>query len=111
MEFKNKVQRVLGHVTQHLGQDATYYPCKGESLTVRVVFDNDYEIVDPNTEAVISSNAPIILVRLSDFPAEISENEIFQMSLEIGGPNLKYKVWSVQEDGQGGARVTLHRLA
>lgn len=92
-------------MTQHLGEDATYYPCKGASVAVRVVFDNEYEIVDPDTETVISSNAPVILVRLSDYPGPIKENDRFEMS------GVKYKVWSIQEDGQGGARVTLHKLS
>lgn len=105
MSFRDKVFRVLGYVTQHLGEDAIFYPCKGVSYTVRVVFDNNFEIVDPNTETVISSNAAVALVRLEDFENEIQENERF----EIGG--IKYKVWSVQEDSEGGARVTLHRLS
>jgi DNA-binding beta-propeller fold protein YncE len=105
MEFKNKVQRVLGYVTKHLGEDAVYTSCNSAPRTVRVVFDNDFEIIDPDTETVISSQAPVILVRLSDFGDKIRENERFNMD------GIDYKVWSVQEDGQGGARVTLHRLS
>lgn len=96
---------MLGHVTKHLGEDAIFYPCKGASFSVRLVFDNEFEIIDPNTETVISSNAPVILVRLSDYPNGISEDD--QFSLE----GKRFKVWSVQEDGQGGARCTLHRMS
>lgn len=94
---------MLGHVTTHLGEDAVFYPGKGASFSVRLVFDNEFEIIDPNSETVVSSNTPVILVRLSDYPNGIEEGDQFQLSSE------RFKVWTVQEDGQGGARVMLNR--
>lgn len=103
-EFKSLVQDVLGHVTQHLGEDAVFAPCNGSKISVRVVFDNTFELVDPDTETVIKSNQPRVLVRLSDYPNEtINEGDVFTLN------GKDYRVWTVQEDGQGGASVMLHK--
>ena len=102
--FKDRVQRVLGHVTSHLGEDAVFYPCKGSSFAVQVVFDKEFEIVDPNSETVVSSNTPAVLVRLSDYPNGIHEGDQFQL-------DARYKVWTVQEDGQGGAVALMNRMS
>lgn len=105
----NLVQRVINNVTGHLGEDATFVPCNGTSLSVRVVFDNSFELVDPDTETVISSNQPRVFVNLEDFPDGIEKGDKFILLDREQDVNRNYEVWTVQEDGQGGADCILHR--
>lgn len=99
------VQNILSRVTNHLGEDATFKPCNGTAFAVRVVFDKKFEIIDPDTETVISSNQPRVLVNLSDFPDGIEKGDQFLFETD----SRKYVVWTVQEDGQGGAQILLHQ--
>ena len=100
----NIVQGILYRVTRRLGEDGSFIPINGSPLSVRVVFDNRAELIDPDTETVVSTNQPRILVNLKDYPSGINKGDKFVLE------SAAFKVWSVQEDGQGGAIVLLHKV-
>mgnify|MGYP005989024993 CR=1 FL=1 len=101
--FRNRVDRLLKHCTDNFGEKVIYYPCSGGSYSIEAIFDNNYEIVDPETENVVSSNHPMIGVNLNDLNFELKTNDMVQVR------NLKYKITEIREDGQGGASLFLHK--
>lgn len=104
--FKNNlVQRILGHNTRILGEEVEYTFKTGGSEKVQVIFDNEWQQVDPDTERLISTNQPVIGVRLSDLSQEARVGDKVYVIAE----NTDYIVQDVQEDGQGGASLFLKR--
>lgn len=65
------------------------------------VWNNQTEIVDPNTEAVITTNQPRICIKISD----LDEAPIKGDKLTRDGTT--YRVQDVQLDGHGGAELFL----
>lgn len=85
--------------------DAIHYPRDGSaSQAVKVIFDNEFEQVDPDTENLIASQSPRAGVKISDFDNPIRKRDIF----EIKG--IEYEVIDKQEDGQGGATLFFHEV-
>lgn len=102
-DFRDRVDRLLNKCTKVFGEDVVYYPRSGGSRSLRAIFDNDYESVDPETEQVISSNQPVLGVNLNDFNFEMRIDDTVKVR------NLTYRVVEVREDGQGGANLFLHK--
>ena len=102
--FKDLYDCSLDLLTTCLGEQVVYFPCRGGSVEIDAVFDRSYVSVDPETEQVISTNEPMLGVRLADLPFKPQKND----SVLICGE--KFKVIDSQEDGQGGASLLLHRV-
>lgn len=102
--FKDKlVKRLLGHATRRLGEKVEYRYVNGGVKQIDAVFDNEFEQVDPDTERVVSTNQPVIGIRLSDIAREpVVNDEVY-----IIRDNKTYKVQDTQEDGQGGVTLFL----
>jgi len=84
-------------------ENVIYVPKQGTRFKVKAVFDNEFENFDAQTENVIASNQPAVGVQLSDFPACPKKGEVFIVK------NKPHKIIDVQEDGQGGATIFLHK--
>jgi len=87
------------------GENVRFEPKAGGSFEVRVIFDNRFEQVDPQTEVVVASNQPVVGVKLSDFEElvnRIEKRDVFVIREQT------YEVVEVQEDTQGHAKVLLH---
>lgn len=100
--FKTLVDRLLGIAVPTFGECVEYRPKSGGAYSVIAVFDNEAELVDPDTETLVSANNPRIGVRLRDL-----ETTPRQGDKVVAGGKL-YRVIDVQEDGQGGASLFLH---
>lgn len=103
-DFRDRVNNILRHCTNNFGEEVTYFPQTGGSIKIRAIFDNDYETIDPETEQLVSTNAPILGVNLNDLNFEMKINDQVQVR------NLRYNVVEVREDGQGGAQLILYKL-
>lgn len=85
------------------GQDVLYTPAGGgSSSTVRGVFRSSHRELDVTTGAVISSNQPVIGVRLADLPNGTANRDD---RVTVGG--VGYSVIEVQRDGEGMATLRL----
>ena len=102
-DFRERVNKVLRHCTSTFGEEVIYYPRKGGSHKIKGIFDNDVELVDPETEQLVSSNASMLGVNLNDLDFEMKIDDQIQIR------NLRYIVVEVREDGQGGASLILHK--
>ena len=86
---------------QALGEEISYVPEGGLALAIQAIVDLNFEQVDPNTGAIVSSNQPMIGVRDLDLPAPPDEGD----RCTVRG--LEYRVVERQQDGQGGSRLIL----
>lgn len=105
MDFRNLVDDVLSVCTDTFGEEVTFYPLNRTGVyKVQAIFDNEYSVVDPDTEEVISSNRPALGINLNDIEFTIKKND----QVEIRGQ--RFAIYDKQEDGQGGAVLLLHRV-
>lgn len=71
---------------------------------MRAVFDNEYQELDPSTEQVISVNKPILGININDLEFDLKQEDLVIVR------EITYKIEDKREDGQGGARLFLHRV-
>lgn len=103
MSFLAKAARLLNRAKQSLGEDMVYRYKDGGSVSIKAIFNNQFEIVDPNTETMVTSNDPHIGVVLSDLSKKPREGD------EVDFLDVVYQVVDVQEDGQGAAQIFLYK--
>ena len=109
-DFRSLVDDVLGACTDSFGEEVTFYPTEengGGVYEMRAIFDNAYQAVDPETEEIISANQSALGINLNDFQREgcpVNKNDKFKVR------DIFYRVIDVQEDGQGGATVLVHKI-
>lgn len=105
MAFKDLVDCMLGVIIPACGEkNGVRYQHKtgGAEYGINAVFDESWELVDPETEAIISSNQPKIGIRLRDLHKVPDQDD----HVIIG--SKRYLVKDSLEDGQGGASLVLH---
>jgi hypothetical protein len=104
VSFQAKVGRFLTKAVNALGESVRYFHQDGGNVRIMAVFDNNFEVVDPNTETVVSSNHPRIGVKLADLLELPKKNDRVEFGRDM------YKVVDCLEDGQGGASIWLHKI-
>jgi hypothetical protein len=87
---------------QAFGEEITYTPNGGSPVTLQAIVDMEFEQVDPQTGAIVSSNQPMIGVKDSDLEDTPAPGD----TCTVRGQN--YKVIERREDGQAGSRLILH---
>lgn len=70
------------------------------SQTVKGVFDNTYQIVDPSTQAVMISGKPRVTIWKADVPFTVKQGQ------SVTARNRTYKIVDIQDDKEGA--VTLY---
>jgi len=103
VNFRKRVDRILGHSMREFGEQVIFFPRAGGVYKVRAIFNNDYQLIDPETEAVISGNQPALGVNLNDLKFDLCEGDRVQVR------ETTFSVYDKQEDGQGGATLLLHK--
>ena len=104
MDFRNLVDGVLTQSMKTFGEAVTFFPEEGGVFELRGVFDNDFQLVDVQTDQLISANQPALGVNLNDFNFDLKKG------CEVSIRNVRYRVQEKKEDGQGGAVLLLHAL-
>lgn len=105
MTFRNLSELALGAITKTLGEPVTYTPTAGSAASIKGVFNEKYEQVDPDTRATISTDQPNLLIRLSDLAAAPAEGD------QVVIRTKTYKVFDWKPDGEGGSLLLLHEAA
>lgn len=106
IDFRHLVNRVLRHSTATFGEEITFLPKSGRVFKKRGVFDNEYQLIDPNTEHLVSVNQPMLGINLNDF--DKGKEPLVGDEIKLRG--VKFRIVDKQEDGQGGARLILQRV-
>jgi hypothetical protein len=86
------------------GECVEYHAQLNVPIEVRAIFDAAYQEVDPQTGVAIGSAMPAIDVRIADLPTTPSPGD------KVSARGNLYRVVSYQPDGQGAARLVLHKL-
>jgi hypothetical protein len=102
--FKDMVCCLLDTAIPCFGEPVCYQPSVGGNIDITAVFDEDFIAIDPDTEEVISSNAPRIGIKVSDLPFLPTDKD----HVVIG--DRRFKVTDSQEDGQGGSTIFLNEV-
>ena len=99
----DKIKVTLGTKTG----EAIYEPKSGGTIPILGVFGDGGQVVDPDTEQVISSNALTFGIKLDDLPFAPARGD----KLTIKG--VSYKVVDALEDGVPGASavLVLHKVS
>mgnify|MGYP004000302855 CR=1 FL=1 len=106
MSFRDKTSKLLDSAFSVFGEKnkIQYRPKSGGTFTIRGIFDETWEEVDPETFAVVSSTQPNVGIKSSelDFTPESGD--------EVEIMNILYRVIDIQEDGQGADTLFLHKV-
>lgn len=105
VDFRDRVDRVLNHCKRVIGEDCVYISPSGSEHPIRGIFGNEHNVVDPDTERVISANQPMLGINLFDFK-DIDLSRKGKVRIR----NLTYNIYDIQDDGQGGSELYLHRV-
>ncbi len=103
IDFRDCAKDVLETAICTFGESVIYTPKVGARLTIRGIFDNEFEQVDADTETVVASNVFTLGILLSDLkkPPEKGDRVIIR--------RIEYRVVDSQEDGVVGSELFLHR--
>ena len=104
MDYRERVDKILTKSVQVFGEDVTFYPRAGGVYKVRAIFDNEYFGLDVQTEKVVSVNQMNLGYNVNDIPVDITVDDVVMIR------EKKYLIQDKREDGQGGARLMLHRM-
>lgn len=104
MNFRSHVNRILSLSTETFGEEVTFYLRSGRVKTVRAIFDNEFKLVDLDTEQLVSANQPRLGVNLNDFP-----EEDLRKGDSVIIRSIRFKITDKQEDGQGGATLFVQK--
>lgn len=104
MSWTELADEVLKASVETFGVAATFMPAAGAAFALIGVYDEPHFEVTQQ-DVAISSSQPSFGVRLADFPPGVAPAQ--DDRLTIGAE--QFRVVDVERDGQGGARLILHR--
>lgn len=104
MSFLAKAEKLLDVAKRNLGEDILYRHASGGSVSIKALWNNQYELIDPDTEALVSSNQPHVGVILKDLLEPPKQDDTLEFLEKV------YKIVDIQEDGQGAAQLFLFKL-
>ena len=96
-------EMVLGACMTTFGEPVVYTPQGGVPIEISGIYDDLYEAVDPSTQAIVTSEQPILGIKNNTLPQVPRQGD----TLTVRGQT--YAVKEVQKDGQGGSRLFLHK--
>ena len=98
MSFYAAMDRLAGAIVKHLGEDdlILYQKDGGAVVSVRGVFDDRYQAIDPETGREVSVEDPRVFLRASDFAVRPARGAVVQAR------GATYTVSDVQFDGNAG---------
>lgn len=104
MNWRSLTAQTMDECRNAFGEPVVYTPKGLASVSIQGIVDMEFEQVDPNTGAIVSSNQPMLGVRDSDLPVAPQKGDLVLMR------GLNYQVIERQQDGQAGTRLLLNRV-
>ncbi len=101
VDFESLCKKAFDEIKCGLGTEVRYQPKAGGIYSIRGVFDDRIQEVDPDTEQVISSNAFTLGIKLDDIPFLPKKGDVVLVK------DSRFKVIEVREDGVPDASVVL----
>jgi hypothetical protein len=103
MSWKDLTERLNSRCRDTFGDNQVIF--KGADLapiTITAIFDKNYQQVDPDTGAPVSTNALMLGVVITDLPRHPKKDDVFNVE------GVDHKVIDTQEDSEGMVKVLLH---
>lgn len=101
IDFEALAKSAFDEIKCTLGIDALYYPKSGGEFSIRGVFDDRAQEVDPDTEIAISSNIYSLGIKLADIPFAPKKGD------KVIIKKISYQVIDSLEDGVPDASTVL----
>lgn len=105
MAWDNLSDRMLRTTLSVFGSAITYTRGATSVPISKAVFDENYQAVDPDTGAIITSASPMLGVRLADLPGGQAQN-----GDTVTRKGITYRVIEQQPDSEGHSKLILHKL-
>ena len=109
MSFRDKTDKLLDAALSDsfFGEDnkISYRPASGGRYLIRGIFDESWEEVDLETGVKFSTAKPNVGILLRELPDKVQPKE-GDKALVRG---CLFNIIDVQEDGQGGATLLMHK--
>lgn len=104
MAWPDQTEGVLNAVVDSFGTLFTFIPEGGTPTEQCGIFDDEHEEVsiEVGGDSVLSTHAPKIGIRLSDFSQKPRQGDAVQRN------GIFYEISDVNQDGQGGLELILH---
>lgn len=102
--WRNLTDRIIKTTRDTFGETVTYKPKAGGSYQIKAIFDNEYQLVDPDTQATISTSQPVLGVRLRDLQAPPKRGDIVVVN------GASYQIVENKDDSWGHSQLVLHKL-
>jgi hypothetical protein len=104
MEWRDKTRGVMDACKSAFGESIVYTPINGSPIELIAIIDEAFEAVDPNVDAIIISQQPMIGIKIDDLPSEPQKGDLVTMR------GKDFKVIEAQTDGQAGTKLLLHKV-
>lgn len=106
MSWKTAAAAMSASAIRTFGEEVIFSPKAGGGphTIAHVVFDDDYQAVDPDTGVTVSSGKPALGVRTADLPTSPAHGDEW----EVRGK--AYRATDVQADSEGVTLIFLHEL-
>ena len=97
IDFEALAKTAFDKIKCGLGAEVLYRPKSGGAFTIRGVFDDSAQAVDPDTEQIVSSNLYTLGIKFDDLPKRPEKGDQVKFkgqlyrvidSLEDGVPNV-----------------------
>ena len=107
-DFKSDLDADLSDVFMNkdeFAEEVTYTPkaAPGSPYTINGIFDNEFESVDPDTNAPIISTQPNLRIKEADLQAPAAPGDLVTIR------SIEYKVIEPETDGVGTTVLLLHK--
>lgn len=102
--WRSITDRIIKTTRNTFGESVTYKPKAGGSYQIKAIFDNEYQAIDPDTQAVVSSSIPVLGVRLRDLQAAPKRGD----RVVING--VSYEIVDNKDDSWGHSQLVLQKI-
>lgn len=103
MSYASNLTSLDANLLNFLGaKDVTYTPSVGEAVTVKGLFDDASQLVDPGGEAGLEMPVPMLWLRLAELPGDPMTDS---PTITVDGNT--YTVYERRSDGDTGQSIQL----
>lgn len=103
--WRDRSSRIWDSLKSHFGETITYTPAVGDPVEIQAMIDKAFISLDPASGAAQVSTKPMIGVKKADLEADPKADDTVEMR------GATYRVVEVQDDGQAGWDLILHKAA
>ncbi|WP_261803295.1 hypothetical protein [Variovorax sp. PAMC26660] len=98
---------VLGPVHGVFAEPVVYLPKGGSPTTTEGIFDEAYREVDLAGGMAVTTETPVLGIRLSAFPQTPQQDD----QITVGRTGVTYVIRETQLDGHGAAKLLLNKVS